>query len=135
LPVLADRLTTAVDRWSRTGRLYANARDLPPMGEMPEDRIKAVIAGQHVRTCGADLDRLRQVVDRAADLSTGLADALHRAAGTGPLTQGHEADRRDRETQVRGVAERLLSLAQVVDRDVTTIRLSHRRARAAPPFR
>lgn len=31
MPVLADRLTTAIDRWSRTGRLSANARDLPPM--------------------------------------------------------------------------------------------------------
>jgi hypothetical protein len=135
LPALADQLMAAVDRWSRTGRLYASARDLPPMEVMPEDRIQAVIAGRHVRACGADLDRLRRVVGRAADLSTGLADALHRAAGTGPLAQGHQAGRRDRETQVPGVAERLLNHAQVVDRDVTTTRSSHQRAREAPPSR
>jgi hypothetical protein len=135
LPVLADQLIAAVDRWSRTGRLYASARDQPQMANMPEDRIKAVIAGRHVRASGADLDRLRQAVDRAADLSTGLADALHRTAGTRPPAQGHQADRHAREAQLPVVAERLLSHAQAVERDVTTIRSSHRRAREAPPFR
>ena len=93
MPVLADRLTMAVERWSRTGQLFANARDLPRMEAMPQDRIEAVIAGRHVRASGADLDGLRQVVGRAADLSTGLADVLHRAAGTGPRAQQHRTDR------------------------------------------
>jgi hypothetical protein len=135
LPVLADQLIGAVDRWSRNGRLYASARDLPSMADMPEDRIKAVIAGRHVRASGADLDRLRQVVGRAADLSTGLADALHRAAGTGPLAPGHQADRHAPRTRTPVAAERLLSHAQSLDRDVTTIRSSHRTAREAPPSR
>jgi hypothetical protein len=135
LPVLADQLIGAVDRWSRNGRLYASARDLPPMANMPEDRIKAVIAGRHVRASGADLDRLRQVVCRAADLSTGLADALHRAAGTRPLAQGRQADRHASRTRAPVAAEHLLSIAQTLDRDVTTIRSSHRTARKAPPFR
>ena len=135
LPVLADRLIGAVDRWSRNGRLYASARDLPPMADMPEDRIKAVIAGRHVRACGADLDRLRQVVGRAADLSTGLADALHRAAGTGPLAPGHKAARHAPRTRAPVAAERLLNHAQSLDRDIITIQSSHRTAREAPPSR
>ncbi|RBY81530.1 hypothetical protein [Blastococcus sp. TF02A-26] len=110
IPALADRLTTAVERWSRTGQLFANARDLPRMEAMPEDRIQAVIAGRHVRASGDDLDRLQQVVGRAANLSTGLADALNRAAGTEPLAQRHRADRCDRGAKVPGDADRLLSL-------------------------
>src|SRR3954467_14987386 len=95
----------AVDRWFRTGRLYANARDLPPMEDMPEDRVKAVITGRQVQARGVDLDPLRRGVARAADLSTGLTDALHRAAGTGPPEQRHQTDRHDRAAQVPGVAE------------------------------
>jgi hypothetical protein len=68
LPVLADRLVAAVDRWSRTGRLVANARDLPPMEDMPADRVRAVITGRPVQVHGADLDHLRATVRRAADL-------------------------------------------------------------------
>ena len=134
LPTLGDRLLAAVDRWSRTGRLYASARDLPPMENMPEDRIQAVIAGRHVRATGADLDRLRQVVGRAADLSTGLADALRRT-GTGPLEQRHPADRPDREAPVRGAAGRLLGHGQAVERDIAAIRSSHQPAPHAPPSR
>jgi hypothetical protein len=134
LPTLGDRLLAAVDHWSRTGRLYANARDLPPMENMPEDRIQAVIAGRHVRATGADLDRLRQAVGRAADLSTGLADALHRT-GTGPLEQRHPADRPDREAPVRCAAGRLLAHGQAVERDIAAIRWSHQPAPHARPSR
>jgi hypothetical protein len=135
LPVLADQLIGAVDRWSRNGRLYASARDLPPMADMPEDRIKAVIARRHVRASGADLDRLRQVVGQAADLSTGLADALHRAAGTRPLAPAHQRDRHVPRTRAPVAAERQLSQAQSLNRDITTIQSSHRTAREAPPSR
>lgn len=134
VPVLADRLTMAVERWSRTGQLFANARDLPPMETMPEDRIQAVIAGRHVRATGADLDGLRQVFRRAADLSTGLADALNRAAGTGAVAQQHRTDRRDRGARVPGDAARLLSRAHAVDRDSESIRLLHA-PRPIPPTR
>jgi hypothetical protein len=72
LPALADGLIATVDRLSRTGRLYANARDLPPMEDMPEGRVRAVIAGRPVQARGTDLDRLRLVVGRTADLSTRL---------------------------------------------------------------
>jgi hypothetical protein len=121
LPVLADRLITAVDRWSRTGQLYANARDLPPVEDMPEDRVKAVIAGRQVQARGADLDRLRLVVGRAADLSTGLADALDRP-GVGPPAQRHLADLHARNVHVPGVAERLLGHAQAVAGDSAATR-------------
>ncbi|MGY1631890.1 hypothetical protein ACI784_09325 [Geodermatophilus sp. SYSU D01186] len=87
LPVLADRLSAAVDRWSRTGRLYANARDLPPMENMPEERVSAVIAGQQVRASGADLDRLRVAVGRAVDLSIGLTHVLACAASPAATSQ------------------------------------------------
>ncbi|CCH87137.1 conserved protein of unknown function [Modestobacter italicus] len=134
MPVLADRLTMAVERWSRTGQLFANARDLPRMEAMPEDRIQAVIAGRHVRASGADLNRLRNVVGRAADLSTGLTDALHRASGTEPVAQRHRTDRRDRGAKVPGEAERLLSRAHAVDRDRMGIRVFHG-PRQIPPSR
>lgn len=135
LPVLADQLTAAVDRWSRTGQLYANARDLPPMDDMPDDRVAAVIAGRHVQARGADLDRLRQVVGRAAELSTGLADALHRATAAGPPGQRHQADLYAREVREPGVPERLLGHAQAVHRDIATIRSPRQVAREAPPSR
>ena len=134
MPALADRLTMAVERWSRTGQLFANARDLPPMEAMPADRIQAVIAGRHVPAVGADLDRLRKVVDRAADLSTGVAEVLHRAAGTGGVVQRPRTDRRDRVAEVPGDAKRLLSRAHAVDRDSEGIRPLHA-PRQIPPSR
>ena len=134
MPVLADRLTMAVERWSRTGQLFANARDLPPMEAMPEDRIQAVIAGRHVRATGADLDQLRKVVGRATDLSTRLVDALYRSAGTAGVAQRPRVDRRDRGAKVPGDAERLVSRAHAVDRDSKGIRLLHA-PRQFPPSR
>jgi hypothetical protein len=135
LPVLAGQLTAAVDRWSRTGQLYANARDLPPMDNMPDGRVAAVIAGRHVQARGADLDRLRQVVGRAAELSTGLADALHRVTATGPPGQRHHAHLYAQMVRAPGAAERLLDHAQAVHRDITTLRSPHRVVREAPPSR
>ncbi|SOC48584.1 hypothetical protein SAMN05660748_1286 [Blastococcus aggregatus] len=135
LPVLADQLTAAVDRWSRTGQLYANARDLPPMDNMPEHRVAAVIAGRHVQARGDDLDRLRQVVGRAAELSTGLADALHCATPAGPSAHRHQAHLYAQETRAPGAAERLLHHAQAVHRDITTIRSPHQVAREVPSSR
>lgn len=134
MPVVADRLTMAVERWSLTGQLFANARDLPRMEAMPQDRIEAVIAGRHVRVSGADLDRLRKVVGRAADLSTGLAEALYRSAGTGGVAQRPRVDRRERGAKVPGDSERLLSRAHAVDRDRTGTRLRHS-PRQTPPSR
>jgi hypothetical protein len=122
LPVLAERLSTAVDRWSRSGRLYANARDLPPMDDMPEDRVEAVIAGRQVQARGADLHRLRLVIDRAVELSTGLADALHLAAGPDRSARPHVADPYAPKVWAPGVAERTLGRAQDVDHDIAAIR-------------
>ena len=135
LPALADQLTAAVDRWSRTGQLYANARDLPPMDNMPDDRVAAVIAGRHVQARGADLDRLRQVVGRAAELSTGLADALHRATAAGPPVHRHQSRLYAQATRTPGAPERLLDHAQAVHRDITAIRSPHQVAREARPSR
>ncbi|MBB3084679.1 hypothetical protein [Geodermatophilus sabuli] len=87
LPALGGKLIVAVGRWSRTGRLYANARDLPPMENMPLDRVSAVIAGRQVRASGTDLDRLRLAVGRAADLSTGLTHVLACAASPATASQ------------------------------------------------
>jgi hypothetical protein len=116
LPVLADRLTAAVDRWSRSGRLYANARDLPSMEDMPGDRVQAVIAGRHVHAHGADLKRLRLVVERAAKLSSELVDVLPRDVVDGPPTQ--YTDPVDaRSARAPAAAERLLAHAQGRDRD------------------
>jgi hypothetical protein len=105
------------------------------MENMPEDRVKAVITGRQVQARGADLDRLRQVIARAADLSAGLADARHRAAGTGPQPRRHQTEWHDREAQVPGVAERLLNHGQAVDRDITGIRSPPQAARNVPPSR
>lgn len=84
---------------------------------------------------GADLHRLRQVVGRAAELSTGLADALHRATAAGPPVQRHQAHLYAQATQTPGASERLLDYAQAVHRDITTIRSSHQAAQEAPPSR
>jgi len=134
MPVLADLLTMAVERWSRIGQLFANARDLPPMEAMPEDRIQAVIAGIHVRASGADLNGLRQVVGRAADLSTELSVALLRAADAEPPAHRPRTGRRDRGAGVPGDADRLLSRAHAVDRDSKVIRLLYT-PRQLPPSR
>jgi hypothetical protein len=133
LPALGDQLAAAVDRWGHTGQFYVNARDLPPVEDMPEDRVSAVIAGQIVPARGADLDRLRQVVDRAADLSTGLADVVHRAAG--PPVQGYEVYRRLREARMPRVAELLFDRARGMDRAISPIRSSHLASRDVPPSR
>jgi hypothetical protein len=120
IPVLADQLTAAVDRWSRTGQLYASARDLPRMEHMPEDRVRAVIAGRRVPAHGADLDRLRHVLARAADLSTALADARHRATAADLPAQRHLADLHAQRARAPGAAERLLGHAQEVERAAAT---------------
>ncbi len=134
LPALGDQLAAAVQRWSRTGQLVVSAQDLPPVEDMPADRVHAVIAGRHVMARGADLDHLRRVVDRAADLSTGLAGALHRAS-TDARAQRHRADRRALEVQSPGMAERLLERSQATEHAVTAIRSPLQAARAAPPSR
>lgn len=114
LPVLADQLAAAVDRWSATGQLLARARDLPPMPDMPEDRIRAVIADRHVQALGPDLDRLRQALARASALSTALADALNRAAPPEPPAPRHLAGSYAVQVRAPGSAERLLGHAQAV---------------------
>jgi hypothetical protein len=138
IPVLGDELTAAVDRWSHTGHLYASARQLPPMDDMPEDRVRAVIAGRRVPARGADLDGLREIVGRAADLSTGLADALNRATAADPPVERHLAALYAQRGRVPRAAERLLGHAQEVERAAATHRptarlLSSRRDPDPPP--
>ncbi len=91
-----------------------------------------MLAGRTVQAVGADLDHLRGTVNRAADLSTGLAVVLHRTVGTGPPGLRHQPDRHDRAAQMPGVAERLFTYAQAVDRDFTAIRSSPPAAREVP---
>jgi hypothetical protein len=134
LPALGHQLAAAVQGWSRTGRLVVSARDLPPVEDMPADRIDAVITGRHVMARGADLDQLRRVVNRAADLSTGLAGALHRAS-TDPKEQRHQVDRHARGVQTRDMAERLLDRSQATEHAITAIRSPRHVAREAPPSR
>jgi hypothetical protein len=126
LPVIGELLAAAVERWSRNGRLYASARDLPPMEDMPEHRVHAVITGRHVVARGADFDRLRRVVHRATDLSTGLVDAPTRARSSAPPnpTGGNS-----RHSRALGAPERLLDRAHATAR--TSIGTSP--APSAPP--
>ena len=114
LPVLADRLAAAVDRWSRTGRLYAAARDLPRMDNMPEDRVRDVIAGRRVQARGADLDRLGRALASATALSSSLADAVNRAASPAAPSQRHLAGLYAERARAPGPGERLLSHADNV---------------------
>ncbi len=116
LPILADQLGTAVQRWSRTGQLYAYARDLPPMEHMPEQRIRDVIAGRRVQAHGADLSTLAHAVHRARALSTALADTLNRAIPPGPAVQRHLAGNYAQQVRGPGGPERLLSQAQAIER-------------------
>lgn len=116
LPVLAEELTVAVHGWARTGQLYAYGRDLPQMEDMPEDRVRDVIAGRRVQALGADLDRLGQAVSRAGALSTALADALNQAAPSAPTVQRHMAALYAQRTRAPGATERLLEHAQAVER-------------------
>ncbi|WP_051683519.1 hypothetical protein [Blastococcus sp. URHD0036] len=80
LPLLAEQLGAAVGDWARTGHLYAKARELPRMDDMPVDRIRDVIAGRHVRAHADDLRPLADAVARAGVLSIALADSLNQAA-------------------------------------------------------
>ncbi|WP_116451696.1 hypothetical protein [Blastococcus litoris] len=116
IPVLAGEFAAAVDRWSRTGQLYASARDLPRMDNMPEDRVRDVIAGRRVQARGTDLNALAHVVGRAGALSTALADALNRAAPPGAPVQRHLAAFYARRARSPGSAEQLLGQAQAVER-------------------
>jgi hypothetical protein len=122
LPVLADRLAAAVDRWSRTGRLYAAARDLPRMDNMPEDRVRDVIAGRRVQARGADLDRLGRALTSATALSSSLADAVNRAAPAAPTSQRHLAGLYAQRARAPGPGERLLSHADDVAQAVARAR-------------
>lgn len=124
LPVLADRLTAAVDRWSRNGQLYAAARDLPPMDNMPEDRIREVIAGRRVQARGADLDRLGRALTSATALSSSLADVVNRTVSPADPSQRHLAGLYAQRARAPGSGERMLShaddVAQAVARSRST---------------
>ncbi|WP_240619298.1 hypothetical protein [Blastococcus sp. TF02-8] len=124
LPVLADRLTAAVDRWSRNGQIYAAARDLPPMDNMPEDRIREVIAGRRVQARGADLDRLRRALTSASALSSSLADAVNRAASPAAPSQRHLAGLYAERARAPGAGERLLSHADNVNEAIAGSRFA-----------
>lgn len=87
VPVLADQLAAATLRWAEEGRFSASARDLPQMEDMPEQRVRDVIAGHRVIASGEDLDPLTRSVTRAGSLSTALADALNHAEPAGPPMQ------------------------------------------------
>jgi hypothetical protein len=124
LPVLADGLTAAVDRWSRIGHLYAAARDLPPMDNMPEGRIREVIAGRRVQASGADFDRLRRALTAATALSSSLADVVNRAVSPADPSQRHLAGLYAQRARAPGSGERLLSHADTVAQAVTRSRFT-----------
>ena len=139
LPFLAEQLATSVDRWARSGRLYAAAKDLPPVENMQAERVWAVIAGQTVPARGADFDRLRRTVDRAADLTTDLACVLNHAGTTGPATQRHLAEPHARRVQAPSAAEQLHDHARTVERTAglhrTVVSLFGRERESEPPAR
>jgi hypothetical protein len=87
IPVVADQLAATTLRWAKEGRLSASARDLPQMDDMPEQRVRDVIAGHRVIASGQDLDPLTRSITRAGSLSTALADAFNRAGLAGPPMQ------------------------------------------------
>lgn len=87
LPVIAEQLHAATRRWAVEGLLRANARDLPPMEDMPEARVRQVMAGAQVQAVGPDLAPLSAAVGRAGSLSTALAAQLNQASLAGPPTQ------------------------------------------------
>jgi hypothetical protein len=116
LAVLADRLAAAVDRWSSNGQLYASARQLPRMDNMPEDRVRDLIAGRRVQARGADLDRLGRALTSAAALSSSLANAINRAAPQGAPSQRHLAAPHAQRTRAPGSAEHLVDPAGTVAR-------------------
>jgi hypothetical protein len=132
LPILADRLVAAVGSWSRTGRLYAAARDLPLMDNMPEDRVREVIAGRRVQARGADLDRLRRALTSATALSSSLADAVNRAAPAAPTSQRHLAGLYAQRARAPGPGERLLSHADDVAQAVARSRCAQVISSPAP---
>ncbi|SNR79709.1 hypothetical protein [Blastococcus mobilis] len=132
LPVLADRLAVAVDRWSRNGQLYAAARDLPRMDNMPEDRVRDVIAGRRVQARGADLDRLGRALTSATALASSLADAVNRAAPAEPQSQRHLAGLYAERARAPGSGERLLSHADNVAQAIARSRCAQRINPPAP---
>lgn len=132
LPVLADQLAAAVDRWSRNGRLYANARHLPPMEDMPEDRVHAVIGGRHVRAVGPDLNRLRHAVDRAGALSAALADTLNRAISARPSEYPEPARVHAERIRTARGANRRLTHGQAVEHGLPGNRIPSNWASSVP---
>ncbi len=78
LPVIAGQLHATTSRWGIEGLLRAHARDLPAMEDMPEDRVRQVVAGQLVQAAHQDLAPLSAAVTRAGSLSTALAAELTR---------------------------------------------------------
>lgn len=54
-PLIADQLTSVTRRWAAEGQLHAYATDLPHMDDMPEDRVRQVVAGHRVMAFGVDL--------------------------------------------------------------------------------
>ena len=122
MPVIADQLAAAVGRWSRTGQLFVDARELPPMDDMPEQRIHDVISGRYVEARGSDLDHLRHVVHQAGVLSTALAVALNRATPAGPTVQRHLTSAHASQLRAPGAAQELLSHANDVAQAVAHFR-------------
>ncbi|SFP63409.1 hypothetical protein SAMN05660464_3779 [Geodermatophilus dictyosporus] len=135
LPALADRLAAAVDRWSCTGRLYANARDLPPMEDMPADRVRAVMAGRHVQAHGADLDRLRLTVGRAAVLTTRPASARAGADAPNRRADHPAAARHAPRSRAPVVTERMPRPTATRYHNLSTIRHARQAPREVPPSR
>jgi len=78
LPVIAGQLHATTSRWGIEGLLRAHARDLPAMEDMPEARVRQVVAGLHVQAAHQDLAPLSAAVTRAGSLSTALAAELTR---------------------------------------------------------
>ncbi|SFE95919.1 hypothetical protein [Blastococcus tunisiensis] len=115
IPVVADQLAATTLRWAKEGRLSASARDLPQMEDMPEQRIRDVIAGHRVIASGEDFDPLTRSVTRAGSLSTALADALNHAEPAGSPMQPNLAAAYAARTRAPGGTEGLVSQARDVE--------------------
>ncbi|WP_246063767.1 hypothetical protein [Blastococcus colisei] len=123
IPVVADQLAATTLRWAKEGRLSASARDLPQMEDMPEQRVRDVIAGHRVIASGQDLDPLTRSISRAGSLSTALADALNHAGPAGPPMQPKLAAAYAARIRAPGAPEDLVRQARDVEHALAASRM------------
>ncbi len=125
-PIIATELASTVRGWARNEILYADARHLAQMENMPLDRIADVIAGRRVRALPTDLDIITSSIDRAGSLSTSLAAELTRAPAAGPTPQPHLIELYASRVAGPRAGEQLLAAAHKTEQALTATRTPFR---------